>query len=73
MIRRRSPAYASLTEPQPLTAPDVQKAAGRGDRLLDFARGEKHELDVRGHHRRFEIRAAARQNIDAAGATSPPP
>ena len=40
LIRQQSPAYASLTEPEPLTAADVSKMLDADTVLLEFAQGE---------------------------------
>ena len=42
LIRQQSPAYASLTEPEPLTAADVSKMLDADTVLLEFAQGETH-------------------------------
>ena len=42
LIRARSPGYAALTEPAPLSYPEIQQLAGSGTLLLEYFLGDEH-------------------------------
>jgi CHAT domain-containing protein len=41
-LRRKSPAYAALTQPQPLGLKEIQRQLDQGTTLLEYSLGEEH-------------------------------
>jgi CHAT domain-containing protein/tetratricopeptide (TPR) repeat protein len=79
-IRARSPRYASLTQPEPLTAPAIQKLLDENTVLLEYALGKQRSFlwlvtpaSVRSFllPRQEEIETAARQAYRELGVNSP--
>jgi CHAT domain-containing protein/tetratricopeptide (TPR) repeat protein len=66
-IRAASPRYAALTQPQPLSAPEIQQQLDANTLLLEYAMGEEHSyLWVAGPDLLRSFQLPKRSNIETA-------